>query len=69
MSSRGALHDFTHFLYYHRTMTRQFRLDYEGTLYHITSRGKAPAAIYLNDEGRTGFLGVLRSCFKISRLT
>ena len=40
-------------------MARQLRLEYEGALYHVTSRGNAQAAIYLDDEDRTRFLGVL----------
>ena len=40
-------------------MARQLRLECEGALYHITSRGNAQVAIYLDDEDRTGFLGVL----------
>ncbi len=40
-------------------MARQLRLEYEGALYHITSRGNAGAAIYLDDEDRTRFLDVL----------
>jgi putative transposase len=35
-------------------------LEYEGALYHITSRDNAQAAIYLDDDDWTGFLGVLR---------
>jgi hypothetical protein len=34
----------THFL------ARQLRLEYEGTLYHITSRSNSQAAIYLDDK-------------------
>jgi putative transposase len=40
-------------------MARQLRLEYAGALYHIASRGNAQAAIYLDDEDRTGFLDVL----------
>ena len=40
-------------------MARQLRLEYKGALYHITSRGNARAEIYLDDEDRTRFLGVL----------
>jgi hypothetical protein len=49
-------------------MVRHLRLEYEGAFYHLTSRGKAQAANYLDDEERAGFLGILRSCFKISQL-
>ena len=55
----GSLLDFTHFPYYHREMARQLRLEYEGTLYHITPRGNARVAIYLDDEDRTRFPIVL----------
>jgi REP element-mobilizing transposase RayT len=40
-------------------MARQLRLEYAGALYHITSRGNAQAAIYLDDEDRTRFLDLL----------
>ena len=40
-------------------MARQLRLEYEGALYHITSRGNMQVAIYLDDENRTRFLVVL----------
>jgi hypothetical protein len=61
LHKRGSLLYFTCLYYYPRTMVRQLRLEYEGALYHITARGNAQAAIYLDDEDRTGFLGVLRT--------
>jgi putative transposase len=40
-------------------MARPLRLEYEGALYHITSRGNALEKIFLNDEDRGRFLNVL----------
>jgi putative transposase len=40
-------------------MARPLRLEYEGALYHITSRGNALERIFLNDEDRGRFLKVL----------
>jgi hypothetical protein len=56
---RASLLDFPCLPYHHRTIVRQLRLEYEGALYHIISRGNAQAAFYLDDEDRTGFRGVL----------
>jgi hypothetical protein len=53
-----SLLNFTHLPFYHRTMARQLRLEYEGALYHITSRGNAQAAIYLVDDDRVAFKGL-----------
>lgn len=38
---------------------RQLRIEYVGALYHVTSRGNAQKAIYLNDEDRKEFLKLL----------
>jgi len=40
-------------------MARPLRLEYEGALYHVTSRGNAREEIFLNDNDRTQFLGIL----------
>jgi len=40
-------------------MTRPLRLEYEGALYHITSRGNARECIFLDDKDRTRFLVIL----------
>ena len=40
-------------------MARPLRLEYEGAVYHITSRGNARGDIYLSDDDREMFLDVL----------
>lgn len=40
-------------------MARPLRLEYAGALYHITSRGDRREDIYLDDEDREAWLGVL----------
>lgn len=40
-------------------MARPLRLEFPGALYHVTSRGNARAAIFVDDEDRGTFLGVL----------
>jgi REP element-mobilizing transposase RayT len=40
-------------------MARPLRIEYEGALYHVTSRGNAQQAIFLDDADRTAFLEVL----------
>ena len=40
-------------------MTRPLRLEYAGALYHLTARGNAQAAIYLEDSDRHLFLELL----------
>jgi len=40
-------------------MARPLRIEYEGAVYHVTSRGNARADIYLSDEDREMFLEVL----------
>jgi len=40
-------------------MARPLRLEYEGTVYHITSRGNARASIFLDKDDRSRFLEVL----------
>lgn len=42
-------------------MARSLRIEYEGALYHITSRGNARANIFLANEDRHQFLDVLSS--------
>lgn len=40
-------------------MTRQLRLEFEGALYHVTSRGNRQQAIFRNDGDRYAWLGIL----------
>ncbi|VAW58053.1 FIG00679443: hypothetical protein [hydrothermal vent metagenome] len=40
-------------------MARPLRIEYEGALYHVTSRGDRQEAIYEDDEDRRCFLSVL----------
>ena len=40
-------------------MARPLRLEYEGAVYHITSRGNAREDVFLNDSDRARFLGIL----------
>jgi len=40
-------------------MARPLRIEYPGAVYHITSRGNARQAIFLDDEDRTAFFEVL----------
>lgn len=40
-------------------MSRPLRLEFEGALWHVTSRGNERRAIYRDDEDREQFLGVL----------
>ena len=40
-------------------MARPLRLEYAGALYHVTARGNARQDIFLDDDDRQRFLGVL----------
>jgi len=40
-------------------MARPLRLEFPGALYHLTARGNARQAIFLDDEDRRAFLGLL----------
>jgi len=40
-------------------MSRPLRIEFSGALYHLTSRGNAQENIYLSDEDRRYFLGLL----------
>lgn len=40
-------------------MARPFRIEYPGAVYHLTARGNARAAIFLDDEDRSQFLTIL----------
>ena len=40
-------------------MARPLRIEYPGALYHVTARGNAQQDIFLDDEDRQRFLGVL----------
>ncbi len=40
-------------------MSRPLRLQFPGAVYHLTARGNAGQAIYLDDADRTRFLGLL----------
>lgn len=41
-------------------MTRPLRLEFAGAIYHVTSRGNAQAAVFLDDADRVLFLDSLR---------
>jgi putative transposase len=43
-------------------MARQLRLEFPGAICHVTARGNARAAIFLDDEDRDTFLAVLAEC-------
>ncbi|MEA2022262.1 MAG: transposase [Candidatus Caldatribacteriota bacterium] len=45
-------------------MTRPLRIEFNGALYHITSRGNARQAIFLNREDFSAFLKILSSVVK-----
>lgn len=40
-------------------MARPLRIEYPGAVYHVTSRGNARQAIFLSDDDRTNFLGIM----------
>ena len=40
-------------------MARPLRIEFPGAVYHVTSRGNAKQAIFLDDEDRGGFLDLL----------
>lgn len=40
-------------------MSRPLRIEYEGALYHVTSRGNHKSAIFEDDEDRRAFLSLL----------
>jgi putative transposase len=42
-------------------MARPLRLEFPGAVYHVTSRGNAREAIFLDKDDRESFLGVLSS--------
>ncbi|MBS4098946.1 MAG: hypothetical protein KGZ83_19150 [Sulfuricella sp.] len=39
-------------------------MEFPGAIYHVTARGNARAAIFLDDEDRSLFLAVLSECVK-----
>jgi len=41
-------------------MARPLRIEFEGAVYHVTSRGNARQAIFLDDEDRESFLKRLK---------
>ena len=41
-------------------MARPLRIEFPGTLYHLTARGNAQQPIFLDDQDRHGFLQILR---------
>jgi putative transposase len=45
-------------------MSRQLRLEYPGSLHHVTSRGNARQDIFLDDQDRELFLEMLSTCVK-----
>lgn len=46
-------------------MARPLRIEYEGAIYHITSRGNARQDIYADDEDRECFLDYLLQCCEL----
>jgi len=48
-------------------MARPLRIEFAGALYHVTSRGNARAAIYLDDGDRRHFLSLLRDVIEECR--
>ena len=42
-------------------MARPLRVEFPGAVYHVTSRGNARQAIFLDKDDRESFLGVLSS--------
>jgi putative transposase len=40
-------------------MARPLRIEYEGVLYHVTSRGNARESIFFDDDDRVAFLDIL----------
>src|SRR5262245_56726144 len=49
---------------YVRRMARPLRLEFPGAIYHITARGNAKDAIYLDDDDRNRFLTILARVVK-----
>jgi hypothetical protein len=49
-------------------MPRPLRIEYEGALYHVMSRGDRREAIFLEDADRDGFLRTLEG-YRGSELT
>ena len=47
-------------------MARPLRIEYEGALYHVTSRGNAGARIFFDDRDRARFLAVLEQAVERS---
>lgn len=45
-------------------MARPLRIEFPGAVYHVTSRGNAQAAIFLDDIGRNTFLVALRQTLR-----
>jgi len=41
-------------------MARPLRLEFEGAVYHITSRGNEKREIFLDDKDRFGFIEILK---------
>ena len=46
-------------------MSRPLRIEFEGALYHVTSRGNARQKIFFNDVDRVAFLKNLAYCVKL----
>ncbi len=45
-------------------MARPLRIEFEGAVYHIISRGNAKQDIFLNEEDRKAFFSVLAKAVK-----
>ncbi len=44
-------------------MARPLRIEYDGALYHVTSRGNERKAIFKDNSDRTSFLSILSHGF------
>jgi REP element-mobilizing transposase RayT len=49
---------------YVRAMARPLRLEFPGAIYHVTARGNAQGAIFLDDHDREGFLALFARVVK-----
>ena len=49
------------YVWYHGFMARPLRIEYEGAVYHVTSRGNERKPIFVDDNDRLLFLETLES--------
>ena len=45
-------------------MARPIRIEYPGAVYHVTARGNALMAVFVDDADRMGFLEILEDVIK-----